>query len=1035
MLTSIINYGVQYRRAVVFLIIGAAFLSIYAIKNSPLDAIPDISDPQIIIYSKWPQSSHLLEKEITRPLIRSLSGVKGVRTIRGMSYLGYSFVYVILESGADPESVKGETTERLNSIRPKLPANAQIEIGPLASSMGWIYQYALVDDDNSYDLRELRLIQEERIKFALETVEGVAEVATVGGLEKQYQLKVYPPLLAESGISLKKLVSAMKSTSDEAGGRVLEVNNRDYQIRGSASAESIDQVESMVIGYSRENKPVQVKDIGYIQVGYDLRRGITDLNGDGEVVGGIVVIEQDENVLRVMKRIRKKLDEIQKNLPAGINIVTAYDRSTLIRNAISTFFKTLAYEFAVVILVMVLFLKNHRTIVAPVLILLLGTLFTSIPLYAFHQTLNLFSIAGLFLAMGEMADATIVMVENCVSELAMKGNTNATLRRQVILKSVNRMARPLFFSLLIIIVSFLPVFFLGSMEGKLFDPLAYSKTFAMFLSTLLTFVFLPALILTMFGGKPTHPTGGSNGFLLKCYRPVLKAVLKFKFSFIFLNFLILILTVPVLLKFEKAFMPTLNEGSILYMPTTLPGLPGREAGWILQQIDKKLKKFPEVKTVFGKLGRADTATDPAPFTMIETTITLQPKSEWRSGMTIKRLIEEMNSEMKVPGFANAWTQPIRARVDMQTTGIQTQIGLKVKGDDLEKIEAIAKKIEALLTSFPNTQSVLAERISDGYFIDVEFNYDKLARRGIPIDEALLYVRYALSGENAAWIKQKDRLVPLSIQYAFDYIDTVEKIGNLLVVTPEDKIIPLSDVASVKVKRLPEMIRNEDGLLTGYIYMDIAGTEAGAYVQRVDQFLSDNLTLPSGYLLEWTGQFRHERAARKKLLIIVPVTLLVIFGLLKFTFRSIIDSILIMFSIPYALVGGIWLQWFMGYPMTVAVWVGYIALYAVAVQTGIIMVIFLRQAMEEKLRQNQSNTAEEIEAALIEGSVLRLRPKLMTVCTTILSLMPVMLSSGSGLEIMKPIATPTVGGMITSTIYVLFLIPCLFAASLQLLKRV
>ncbi len=1014
-----------------FLIALGVLLSVYAIKNSPLDAIPDISDPQLIIYSKWPRSSQLLETKITHPLILSMSGIKGVRTIRGMSYLGYSFIYVIMENDADTGMVKNRVVDRLNSIRPKLPADAQIEIGPQASAMGWVYQYVLLDSDNSHDLREIRRIQEELIKPTLESVEGVAEVATIGGLEKQYQLKIYPPLLAETGVSLKELVSALESIFDEAGGRLLEVNNRDYQIRGIAKAESIDQIESAVIGYFRNGDPVLIRDVGYIQVGYDLRRGIADFNGDGEVVGGIVIIKQDENVLTLTKRIKEKLTRIEKTLPEGISIVTAYDRSPLISGAIFTFFKTLAYELVVVILVMVLFLKNGRTVIAPTLLLTLSVLFTFLPLYLFHQTLNLFSIAGLFLAMGEMADATIVMVENCMSELSTRGATSKTERRRIIMASITRMARPLFFSLLIIIVSFLPVFFLGAKEGKLFDPLAYGKTFAMFLSTLLTFVLLPALILYMFGGKRPLPTTKTNDFPLRWYKRTLETVLRFKHSFLALNVIVLIATIPILISFEKAFMPELDEGSILYMPTTLPGLPAKEAGWILQRIDKKLKKFPEVKTVFGKLGRADTATDPAPFTMIESTITLRPKSEWREGMTMERLIEEMDKEMKITGFVNAWTQPVRARVDMQTTGIQTPVGLKVKGRDLKEIEIIAKKIETSLKEFPNTQSVIAERISVGYFIDVDFDYDRLASYGIRVDEALLHIRYALGGENVGWINNENMQVPLNVQYAIDYIDTLDKISNLLIVTGEGEITTLFNVATVKVKRLPEMIRDEDGLLTGYIYIDITGIEAGTYVTRAKTFLAEKLTLPDGYQLEWAGQFQYEIAARKKLLIIAPLTLMIIFVLLMYTFRSIVDAVLIMLSIPYAFVGGIWLQWVLGYPMTIAVWVGYIAVFAVATQTGIIMVIFLRQALEKSRTETGAQTDGSIEAAVLEGSALRLRPKLMTVCTTILSLLPVMFSSGSGMEIMKPIATPTVGGMITSTIYVLFIIPCLFTSGLQL----
>ncbi len=1027
LLIAIINGSVRYRPAIIFLLGIAILASGYAIKNSPLDAIPDISDPQIIIYSRWARSAQLLETKITNPLIRSMSGIKGVRTTRGMSYLGYSFVYLIIDNDGDTDYVKSRALGRLNSIRQKLPSDAQIEIGPSASAMGWVYQYVLIDRDNSHDLREIRHLQQERIKPALETVDGVAEVATIGGLEKQYQLKIYPPLLAEAGVSLKNLVLALKSTFAEVGGRTVEVNNRDYQVRAVARAKNIDQLESVVIGHSKDGDPALILDIGYIQVGYDLRRSIADFNGEGEVVGAIVIIERDKNVLSLTKKIKEKLDEIQKTLPAEINIVTAYDRSPMIKGAISTFFKTLAYELVVVIMVMALFLRNARAIIAPALVLSLSVLFTFIPLYLFHQTLNLFSIAGLFLAMGEMADATIVMVENCSFELAEKGSASKAERRRIIMASVYKMARPLFFSLLIIIVSFLPVFFMGAKEGKLFDPLAYGKTFAMFLSTMLTFFFLPGLMLSIFGGARPLPVAKADGFPIRLYRRTLATVLKFKHSFLALNVVILIATIPILMNFEKAFMPELDEGSILFMPTTLPGLPAKEGGWILQQIDKKLKSFPEVDTVFGKLGRGETATDPAPFTMIESTITLRPKAQWREGMTMNGLIEEMDRAMNIPGFVNAWTKPIRGRVDMQITGIQTPVGLKVKGADLGEIESVAIKIEALLKEFPHTKNVFAERISNGYFIDADFDLERLAKRGIRVDDALLHIRYALGGENVGWIEGANGKAPLNAQYAIDYIDTLDKISNLLIVTGGGKATPLSSVATVQVKKLPEMIRDEDGLLTGYIYIDIAGMEASTYVERARTFLDEKLTLPDGYQLEWSGQFRYEIAARKKLYIIAPVTLLIIFALLIYTFRSVVDAIVIILSIPYAFVGGIWLQWALGYPMTIAVWIGYIAVFAVATQTGIIMVIFLRQALEKRDRQNEPKENGDIETAILDGSALRLRPKLMTVCTTLFSLLPMMLSSGSGMEIMKPIATPTVGGMITSTIYVLFIIPCLFAA--------
>ncbi len=1034
MLSKIIDYSIRFRRAIIVLIVLGIGWSVYSISHSPLDAIPDISDPQIIIYTKWQRSAQILESEITSPLVRSLLGTKGIRSIRGMSYLGYSFVYVIMENNANVEKMRHKVIERINSVRHKLPRDADIEVGPEASSMGWIYQYALVDKDKTYDLRELLTLQENQIKIALESIPGVAEVANIGGLTKQYQLKIYPSLLAETGISLKKLVSVLKSTSHEIGGRILEVTNRDYQIKGSININNIDQIESMVVGYSKKGNPVQIRDIGYIQVGYDLRRGIADLNGDGEVVGGIIIAQKGENVVDLVRQINRKLKEIKKNIPTGIEIVSTYDRSTLIHKTLSTFFKTLVYEFLVVIVVMALFISHYRVVIAPVLVLILGILFTAIPLYLLGQTINLFSLAGLFLAMGEMADATIVVVENSVSELEKRDRVSDKEKRDIILKTMLKMGKPLFFSLLIIMISFLPIFFLEAQEGRLFDPLVYSKTFAMTFSTLLTFIFLPGLTFILLRTKGYGQVKGFNNILMRSYSFLLKIVLRYKYHVIIINFIIFIISIPLFWSIEKTFMPTFEEGSILYMPTTLPGLPAKEAGWVLQQMDKKLKAFPEVKTVFGKLGRADTSTDPAPFTMIETTILLKAKSKWRSGMTMEKLIKEMDQKMKIPGFVNAWTQPIRGRIDMQTTGIQTPVGIKVIGENIEQIEVLGRKIETLLKDFTGTRSIISERISDGYFIDVQFDMDKLAHLGIPADEALLYVQFALGGENVAWIRHKRSLIPLNIQYAVDYINTIEKIGRLMVIAPNGDVALLSKLAILKVKKLPEMVRHEDGFLTGYIYINLENEVSPiTYVEKAKELLSAKLGLPDGYRLEWSGQFEYQLRAERRLFIIIPLVLLSIFILLVFTFKSFVEALLIMLSIPFALVGGVWLQWFLGYPMTIAVWIGYIALYAVAVQTGIIMIIFLRQSFKQKSMEGQIGP-KEIEMATIDGAVLRLRPKLITVCTTILSLFPILLSSGSGMEIMKPIATPMVGGMITSSIHVLFLTPCLFAISKEIMVK-
>jgi len=1019
-LSTIIRNVIRFRVIVLLLVTAGVLLSAYLVRTASLDAIPDISDPQIVIYAKWSRSPQLLETEVAEPLIRTLLGAPGIEAIRSTSHMGYSFVYVLLSDPGRREQVRELVVDRINSIRPQLPSDATLTLGPNASSMGWIYQYALVDREGSHDLRELRLLNESQIKTALQTVPGIAEVASIGGLEKQYQLKIFPPLLAQAGISLRQLITVLQEVFQEVGGRTIEVTNRDYQLRGVVNSESLDKLELLVIG-RKDGKAVYLKDVGYLQVGYDQRRSIADLDGTGEVVGGIVIMEQGQNVLAVTRSVERKLQQIRDSLPQGVEFVTTYNRSSLIWETLKTFVGALIYELLVVILVIVWALRNLRAAVAPVCVLLLGCLFTVLPLSTFGQTINLLSLAGLAIAIGEMADATIVIVENCTAELSRRGNLSPAERRETIIGATATMTRPLLFSMLIIVASFLPIFFLGAREGRLFNPLAFSKTFAMAFSTLLTLFVLPILIIWIFRNKAPTPSDYRESAPVRTYRAALHRTIRHRYVFVAASIVVLVLAAVLLRGFQKDYMPEMEEGTILYMPTTLPGLPSREAGWVLQQMDRKLKEFPEVERVFGKVGRADTATDPAPITMIENTILLRPKSQWREGMTKERLVAEMNEAMQIVGYANTWTQPISARVMMQDTGIQTPVGIKVKGADLVVVEEISRRIEGLLRTFPGTQSVIAERISEGYYVDVQQDLERMAEHGIAVDETMLTVRYAIGGENVVGIKQSDNtIVPLSMQYSPEYVDTLAKIRNAPVVTEDGRSIPISDIADVSVRKMPEMMRNDNGALAAYVYVNLENVTAPDYVEKARPFLADNLMLPPGYSVEWTGLYQYAADARRKLQVIVPLTLAIMFVLLMFTFRSVADSSLIMLSAPFALVGGILLQWGQGYSMTTAVIIGYISLFAVAIQTGIIMIEFIRAALANR------TAAQSYTEAVIDGSVLRLRPKLMTVATTVLGLIPIMLSTGSGMDITRPIATPTFGGMISSTVYVLFLIPCLFA---------
>ncbi|MGE0114994.1 MAG: efflux RND transporter permease subunit [Steroidobacteraceae bacterium] len=1020
-ISTIIQQVIRYRLLVWILMALGMGLSVYAIRTAPLDAIPDIADPQVVVYAKWQRSPQLLEEEVTEPIVKALLGAPGIQAIRGTSHMGYAFIYVILNDATKRDAARQRILDRINAIRSQLPSDATITLGPDAGSMGWIYQYALVDKQQTRDLRDLRLLNESQIKPALQTVSGIAEVASVGGLEKQYQFKIFPPLLANAGLSLPQVIDTLQSAFQEVGGRTIEVTNRDYQLRGVIDKDNLDKLEYLVVGRGRDGKVVRMKDIGYLQVGYDLRRSIVDLDGTGEVVGGIVVMQQGQNVLAVTRLLEQKLASLKSTLPAGIEIVTTYDRSSLIWGTLKSFFETLAYELLVVMVIIAVFLRNLRTAIAPICVLLLATLFTALPLAMFGQTINLLSLAGLAIAIGEMIDATIVIVENCTAELAQRGQLDATEKRELIVRAMTTVIRPLLFSLLIILASFLPIFFLGARESRLFDPLAFTKTFAIGFSTLLTLFLLPVLIIWVFKKQTIALRSHRDSTLVRMYRWLLGKVIHYRYVFVAVSILLMIPAVVMLKGFRSDYMPEMEEGSVLYMPTTLPGIPAREAGWILQQMDRKLKAFPEVARVFGKLGRADTATDSAPVTMIETTILLQPKAKWRKNMTKAKLVAEMNDALQVVGFVNSWTQPISTRVLMQDTGIQTAVGIKVKGAEVAVIEATAKRVEELLRTFPGTTSVIAERISEGYFVDAKADLQRMADQGVTVEETQATVRYAIGGDNVLGLKQADQTtIPLSVQYAPEYTDTLQKVRVAPVVTADGRSIPLNEVAEVAVRKLPEMIRNDNGELAGYVYIYLGKVTAPDYVAEAQQYLRKNLTLPTGYSLEWTGVYQYAAEARARLLYVVPVTLVIIFGLLLLAFRSFADSALIMLSVPFALIGGVFLQGWLGYATTTAVIIGYVALFAVAIQTGIIMIVFIRQALARRTE------GQSYMDAVIEGSAARLRPKLMTVAATVLSLFPIMLSTGQGMELMKPIATPTIGGMASSTIYVLFLIPCLFA---------
>lgn len=1009
----------RHQAAVLALLAGAVLLSVFAAWRAPLDAIPDIADPQVVVYAKWPRSPQLLESEVTGPLVEALRGVHGVQAVRGTSHMGYSFIYLILRKARDRDDVARAVGERIATLRARLPDDATVTVTPNASGVGWIYQYALVDESGGRDLRELRLLNESTVRPALQAVDGIAEVATLGGLESQVQIRLYPPLLAARGLTLRDVMESVGDSLDETGGRTIDLTNREYQLRGRLDTGTIDDLERLVVGRDRIGRAVTVRELGYVQQGYDVRRGIADLDGTGEVVGGIVIMSPGRNVLGVTRLLTDRIRELHSTLPAGLKVVPTYDRSELIEQTLKGFSLTLLYELLVIVVVVLLFLRNLRAAVVPIAILILATAFTVLPLAAFGQTINLLSLAGLAIAMGEMVDATIVIVENSSAELQARGDVTPAERIDVIVRSMATVVRPLLFSLLIILASFVPIFFLGEREARLFDPLAFTKTAAMAFSTLLTVILLPILIVRTFRGAPQQKAAVRENRGAALYRTMLRQVLRYRYAMVGVGLMAMVPALLLLKGFRSDYMPELEEGSVLYMPTTLPGVPVREGAWVLQQMDQRLKAIPEVARVFGKMGRADTGTDPAPVTMIETTVLLHPQSTWRAGLTKDQLVAQMDAAVQITGFANSWSQPISTRVVMQDTGIQTPVGLKVKGPDLAVVEQLAEEAETVLRALPETASVVAERVSEGYFVDMQLDPERQAAENLTTQEVMTTWRQGVGGESFAHVRQAGQRIPVTVQYPPEYIDTLDKVRKAPVITADHRIVSLEAVAQVQVRKQPEMIRNDNGRLSAYVYIYVRDATPADYIAKARPLLASGLQLPVGYELEWTGTGRYAEQARERLSIVVPLTILIIFALLWLAFRSFADTALVMLSIPVALVGGVYLQSLLEMPMTTAVIIGYVALFAVAIQTGIIMVVFIRQALAAR------TAGQSYVDAVIDGSVLRLRPKLMTVVATFLSLLPVMISKEQGMELMKPIATPTFGGMITSVFFVLLMIPCLF----------
>ena len=1029
MITRIIDWCAGNRVLVFSGTVALTVWGVWAMTVTPLDAVPDISDVQVIVATEWTgRSPDIIEDQVTYPIVTALLSAPRVRTVRGFTDFGISYVYVIFDDGTDIYWARSRVVEYLQGIRARLPDGINPTIGPDATGVGWVFQYALVDETGTRNLAELRGLQDWFLRYSLASVDGVAEVASIGGFVKQYQVNLDPNKLAAYGKSAKDVVRAIRASNNDVEGRLLEFGGREYMVRGRGYLSSLDDIASVSLGSTPRGTPVRVGDVADVQLGPDLRRGVAELDGRGEVVGGIVVMRFGENALRVIDRVKTRLAELKGALPSGVRIVPTYDRSGLINASIGTLRRTLIEEAVVVSLVILVFLFHVRSALVPILALPVALAGSFIPMYYLDVTSNIMSLGGLALAIGVMVDAAIVMVENAyrhVSEpevpLAYEDQPRA------IVGAAKQVARAIFFSLAIIIVSFVPVFLLEAQEGRMFRPLAFTKTSAMVLASLLSITLVPVLMTIFIRGRRLKPESANpiSRVFTRLYEPILRAALRFKSAALVLNFAVVPLTIPLLFVIGSEFMPPLYEGSMLYMPTAPPGMSITEATRLLQVQDKLLRQVPEVQQVFGTVGRGTTPTDNSPMGMVNTTVTLKPREQWRAGMTFDRLQSEMDAMLQFPGFPNVWTQPIRNRLDMLLTGIKTPVGIKIFGADLDVIQGLGQQIKRILQPVPGTRSVYAERVSQGYFTDIRVDRQAIARYGLTVEDVQDVIQSALGGENVTQTVEGRERYPVNVRYARAFRETLPELERVLVTTPDGANVPLGQLAAISLTTGPAMVRDEDAHLAGYVYIDTGTSDIGGYVDAAKAAVARDLKLPPGYTLQWTGQYEFQVRARERLKTLLPLVFLIIFMLLYMTFRSASEATIVMLSVLYAMTGGVILQWWLGYNFSVAVWVGYIALYGVAVQTGVVMVVYLHEALDKRLRQGGDLTPADVLQATIDGSVLRLRPKLMTVTVVMASLVPIMWSTGVGSDVMKPIAAPIIGGMVTSTIHVLIITPVIF----------
>jgi copper/silver efflux system protein len=1030
MIERLIEYSLKNRGLVLIIAVAIAFIGIHAMLTIKLDAIPDLSDVQVIVYTEYAdQSPQVVEDQVTYPLTTALLSVPYAKTVRGYSMFGFSMVYIIFEDGTDLYWARTRVLEYLNYVANRLPSGVSPQLGPDATGVGWVYEYALdVDQEhkNDYDLAKLRSVQDWYLKYELSGIPGVSEVASLGGFVKQYQVTLDPSALQATGVTASQVISAIKNSNRDVGAGLIEQGETEFMVRGLGYIQGMDDISNIAVGVDAKGTPLLLKQVARVVIGPETRRGIADWNGEGETVGGIIIMRNGENALQVIKAVKTKLEELKQGLPPGVSIKVGYDRSELIEAAIKNLRNVLLQEMAVVGLVCLIFLLRFRSSLVSFVSIPLGILVSFIIMKWLGINANIMSLGGIAIAIGEMVDAAVVLVENLHKHLENKDDTRS--HYQVVLDASKEVGPSVFFALLIITVSFLPVFTLGEQSGRLFRPLAYTKTFAMAAGAFIAITLIPVLMYYFVRGKvKTEDENPVSRFFINTYRPLMTWALKRKVLVVAASAAILLITIWPIMRLGSEFMPPLDEGTILYMPTTDPGISITKARELLEQTDRLIKTVPEVNTVFGKIGRADTATDPAPLMMLETIIQLKPKREWRHGMTTEKLIDDLNQRVNIPGLTNAWTMPIKTRIDMLSTGIKTPVGIKIMGDDLDTLSTIAGQVGAEILTIPGTLSAYPEKLLGSNYLDVKINREAIMRYGLTINDVQSTLSATVGGINVTSTVEGLERYSINVRYPRDYRDNPTSLKRILVPTPGGGSVPLGQLADFEFHKGPEEIKSEDARRTSWVYVDVRGRDIGGYVNEAKKLIdskvaSGEIKLPPGYNIIWSGQYEYMQKANATLRLVVPATLLLIILLLYIHLKSFAQVCVHILSVPFSVVGGFWYLYLLGYDTSVAVWVGFIGLAGIAAGTGIVMIVYINLAIEEYTRQGRMNSIADLDAAIMHGAVQRVRPKLMTVVTAMVSLLPIMFGHETGSEVMKRMASPMIGGLLSATLLTLFIIP-------------